>query len=106
MKWELLEDRFLPKTFPEVLDGSQQTYNRITLRFHEKVAYRVYDEFDVNQIRLETDGSLLVTAYMPEDEWLIGYLLTFGVWVEIIEPVYLKKILAERAKEIYENNKA
>ena len=106
LKWELLEDRFQPKIFPEVLDRPQQTYNRITLRFHEKVAYRVYDEFDIHQIRLEKNGSLSVTAYMPEDEWLIGYLLTFGVWVEIIEPVYLKKILAERAKEIYEKNKA
>ena len=106
LKWELLEDRFQPKTFPEVLDRYQQTYNRVTLRFHEKVAYRVYDEFDINQIQLEKNGSLLVTAYMPEDEWLVGYLLTFGVWVEIIEPVYLKKVLAARAKEIYENNKA
>ena len=88
------------------MDRDQQAFNRITLRFHEKVAYRVYDEFDINQIQLEKNGSLLVTASMPEDEWLIGYLLTFGVWVEIIEPVYLKKILAERAKEIYENNKA
>lgn len=105
LKWELLEVRFQPKTFPEVLDRDPQTYNRITLRFHEKVAYRVYDEFDIDQIRLEENGSLLVTAYMPEDEWLIGYLLTFGVWVEIIEPVYLKKILVVRAKEIYEKNK-
>ena len=33
---------------------------------------------------------------------LIGYILSFGKHVEIIEPTYLKKIVAEQAKEIYE----
>ena len=48
---------------------------------------------------------MTVTADMSQDEWLIGYLLSFGVQVEIIEPVHLKKVIAEKAKEIYEKNK-
>lgn len=39
---------------------------------------------------------------MPEDAWLIGYLLTFGTQVDIIEPLYLKEVLAEQARKIYE----
>jgi predicted DNA-binding transcriptional regulator YafY len=39
---------------------------------------------------------------MPEDEWLIGYLLSFGTQVDIIEPIYLRDIVAEQAKKIYE----
>ena len=42
---------------------------------------------------------------MPQDDWLTGYLLSFGGQVEIIEPVYLKNILAEKAKEIYKKYK-
>lgn len=38
---------------------------------------------------------------MPVDTWLTGYLLSFGAQVEIIEPKYLKGILAEQAQEIY-----
>ena len=53
---------------------------------------------DISQIRQEKNGSLSVTVYMPEDEWLLGYLLTFGVWIEIIEPIYLKRILAASEK--------
>ena len=40
---------------------------------------------------------------MPEDEWLIGFLLSFGTQVDIIEPAYLKDIVAEQAKKFMRN---
>ena len=43
---------------------------------------------------------------MPEDEWLIGYLLSFGTQADIVEPLYLKAIVAKQAKEIYEKYKS
>ena len=52
------------------------------------------------------NGDLIVTTEMPEDNWLIGYLLSFGTQVTVIEPAYLKKILSDEAKKIYEKNKA
>jgi len=66
------------------------------------MSYRVYDEFEQIQIKKTEHGKLFVSVDMPEDEWLIGYILSFGKHVEIIEPTYLKKIVAEQAKEIYE----
>ena len=48
---------------------------------------------------------MIVCAEMPVDTWLVGYLLSFGAQVEIIEPTYLKGILAAQAQEIYEKNK-
>ncbi len=39
------------------------------------------------------------------DTWLIGYLLSFGAYVEVIEPTYLKAVLAAQAQEIYKKNK-
>ena len=42
---------------------------------------------------------------MPVDTWLTGYLLSFGVQVEIIEPEYLKGVIAAQALEIYKKNK-
>ena len=47
------------------------------------------------------NGDLIVCAKMPVDSWLIGYLLSFGAQVEIIEPKYLKDVLAEQAQAIY-----
>lgn len=101
LKWKLLEEHFSPMTFPDVEETQLPAYNNITLRFSKEMAYRVYDEFDIDAVRLEENGNLVVAAAMPEDDWLTSYLLSFGAQVEIIEPAHLKKIVAEKAKEIY-----
>lgn len=105
LEWELSEEIFEPMFFPELPDIRGQEYDNIILRFSKTAAYRVYDEFDLNQIRIEKNGSLTVTADMPEDHWLTGYLLSFGGEVEIIQPLHLKDKIAAMAKEIYEKNK-
>ncbi len=70
------------------------------------MSYRVYDEFDITEISKQENGDLAVSAEMPENEWLIGYLLSFGAQVDIIEPAYLKDIVAEQAKKIYKKYKS
>lgn len=57
------------------------------------------------RVTQKENGDLIVSAEMPEDEWLIGYLLSFGAQVDIIEPAYLGDIVAEQAKKIYEKYK-
>lgn len=66
----------------------------------------MYDEFEGNEIEETENGDLIVSSEMPEDSWLIGYLLSFGTQVTVIEPAYLQKVLADEAKKIYEKNKA
>lgn len=105
MELEVLSDSFSKCTFPDLDKELEQIYNTIVLRFPKNMSYRVYDEFDKTQITRQKNGDLIVSANMPEDEWLIGYLLSLGTEVEIIEPVYLKNIVAEHAKKIYEKNK-
>lgn len=102
---ELLEGEFPPADFPDPGDALPGHYNKIKLRFPQEMAYRVYDEFEVDEIEVQEDGALVAASEMPEDGWLIGYLLSFGTQVEVIEPVYLRRILAEQAKKIYEMNK-
>ena len=102
---EVLSDSFPHQVFPELEKDLKQIYKKIVLRFSKEAAYRVYDEFDMTQIEIQTNGDFIVSAQMPEDTWLIGYLLTFGTQVDILEPAYLKEVLAEQAKLIYEKNK-
>ncbi len=102
---EILNENFSHLIFPEKNTVPQQEYNQITLRFPREMAYRVYDEFDRTEVAIQENGDLLVSAKMPEDTWLVGYLLSFGTQVEVIEPLYLKNVIAERAKQIYEKNK-
>lgn len=83
----------------------QQICPKIVLLFSKEIAYRVYDEFDETQIEHQKNGDLIASAEMPIDAWLVGYLLSFGTQVEVIEPTYLRKSLAEQVKLIYEKNK-
>ena len=102
---EILNETFQHRNFPKPTDVSEGKYRQIILRFPGKMAYRVYDEFDKTQIQRQGNGDLIASAKMPEDTWLIGYLLSFGTQVDILSPVYLKEIIAEQAKLIYEKNK-
>lgn len=99
---EILTESFCKRSFPELDETPGQAYNTIVLRFSKNMAYRVYDEFDKTWVSKNENGDFIVSVEMPEDEWLIGYLLSFGTQVDIIEPVYLRDIVAEQAKKIYE----
>ena len=103
--FEVLTEIFCKSPFPELDDTLEQCYNTIVLRFPKNMSYRVYDEFDKTMVSKKENGDLIVSAQMPEDEWLIGYLLSFGTQVDIIEPAYLKDIVAEQAQKIYEKYK-
>lgn len=104
--FRMLSDTFDKKSFPELDEMSGQVYSTIVLRFAKEISYRVYDEFDNTQISTEENGDLIVSVEMPEDEWLIGYLLSFGTQVDIVEPAHLKDIVAKQAKSIYEKYKS
>lgn len=71
------------------------------LRFPARMAFRVYDEFDESCVTPQEDGSLLVEAVFPEDQWLYGYLLSFGAGVEVLSPADLRQRLALLGREIY-----
>ena len=102
---EILDEDFIPVEFPELQDTEQNSYNKIILRFPKEMAYRVYDEFTEDEITEQENGDFIAAAYMPEDTWLIGYLLSYGVYVEVIEPAYLRKVLSDEGKKIYEKYK-
>ena len=103
---ELLDEGIEPAPLPEYQDTLDQEYEKFVFLFSKQVTYRVYDEFNPDLVQRQENGDLLVTVWMPYDEWVIGFLLSFGDLVEIIEPISLKKVIAERAKKIYEKNKS
>ena len=106
IEWKVLDEEFEPMPFPKYEEEPVQIENTIVLRFSKEMAYRVFDEFDMSQVTRLENGDLLVSAQMPEDDWLVGYLLSFGTQVDVIEPLYLREVIAKKAKEIYEKNKS
>lgn len=110
---EILQDTFPRRPFPDSWTEPAQSDHQtdhpipppIKLRFPNAMAYRVYDEFDRSEITRQENGDLIVATRLPEDSWLMSFLLSFGTQVDVMEPAYLRELLAQQAKEIYEKNK-
>jgi predicted DNA-binding transcriptional regulator YafY len=51
---------------------------------------RIYDEFEQDCIEKNEDGSFDVTVTFPENEWLYGYILSYGNCAEALEPRYIR----------------
>lgn len=105
LELEALEEGFSQLNPPGPIETFEGEYPKVTLRFPKEMSYRVYDEFDKAQIQRQENGDLIVSANMPEDPWLIGFLLSFGTRVDILSPAHLKEAVAEQAKLIYEKNR-
>ena len=95
--------RELPKDF-SITPTYKEEYNApiFVLRFSEKIAYKVYDEFQEKYIKKLDDVTLEVTFRYQLSDWTFLYLLSFGEYVEIIEPVEARNILKEKAKKIFD----
>jgi len=42
----------------------------------------------------------MIHISIPEDEWLYGFLLSFGHRIKIMAPLYIRDIIQKRALEI------
>ena len=90
----------------EIQQDETQTESRplveLKVCFNEKVLNRFYDTFDGDCISRNDDGSYDLSITMPEDEWIYGYILSFGNNAEAIGPDHIREIIKARAKEILE----
>jgi predicted DNA-binding transcriptional regulator YafY len=77
----------------------------LKLNMAQRLAFRVYDEFDRNSIIPQPDGSLLVEVDFPLDNWVVGYLFSFGTDIKVLEPADLRQHLAEYAQTIAAHHK-
>lgn len=76
---------------------------RLVLEIDKKIAYRVYDEFDEQSIQTTADGNFIVTVEFPFNDWLIGYILSFGTYAKVLEPSVIKEEIIERLKKSLDN---
>lgn len=47
------------------------------------------------------DGRLMVRAHLPENNWLYGFLLSFGTGLEVLSPPHIRAVLKDIAGGIY-----
>jgi len=46
------------------------------------------------------DGCLIARTRMPEDGWMYGYILSYGAFVEVLEPPHIRDIIKSAAGQI------
>ncbi|MGP5428008.1 helix-turn-helix transcriptional regulator [Enterococcus malodoratus] len=93
-------ERSLPKDF-SLADSTYETdYSTFKLLFLPEMSYRLFDEFQEQQVERCSNGNYLVTVQYPLNEWTYHRLLSFGPYVEILEPVEARKELKKRALKI------
>ncbi len=71
----------------------------LKLRFQPEDLYRVYDDYDQERITRNADGTYDVTVTFAEDEWVYGYIMSFGNYVEVLEPPRIRDIVRERMQK-------
>ena len=105
----MLDVLMTPETFPEKdleeLPESEpakktQSWIDVYLKISAQGAYRVYDEFDENNITKNKDGSFNVTASLPDNPWLIRYILSFGADIEVLAPQNVRGMFLKELGEI------
>lgn len=77
----------------------REAYNtqvKLTLKISSEGAYRVYDDFEEENIIRNKDGSFTVTVSMPSGEWIYNYLFSFGTTLEVIAPQSIRKEISIR----------
>lgn len=90
---EILSDTYSHKIIiPSVVVKQIEIENTIPvfLKFEKELAFRVYDEF-TEDITEDKQGNLYVKTNLPDNDMLYSYILSFGSYVEVLEPIEIRE---------------
>lgn len=79
---------------------ASQAVVTLKLKINGALLYRIYDEFEEEQVARCEDGSFIATVSYPEDDWVYGYILSFGDMAEVLEPAHIREIIASKLKNM------
>ena len=75
----------------------------LELEIDKAMTYRVYDEFESKEITKKEDGNFIIKVKYPENEWVYGYILSFGEYAKVLNPGYAKNIIKDKLQKILKN---
>ena len=73
------------------------------LEINKAMTYRVYDEFESKEITKKQDGNFIIKVKYPENEWVYGYILSFGEYAKVLNPGYAKNIIKDKLQKTLKN---
>lgn len=101
----IISDETFIRKLPEIQLESKSIHNNndivnLKLKICSSQSYRVYDEFDYDQITINDDNTFTVSASYPQGEWVYSYILSFGPDATVLEPEYVRNIIKGRLNEM------
>ena len=100
---KILEETFkrqLPKSTEKKLDIKTV---KLELEIKKEMSYRVYDEFRKENINQKENGDFIIKVEYPENDWVYGYILSFGEHIKVISPEYVKNRIKEKLQKSIKN---
>lgn len=97
---EVLDIHFEPEVVGKVLPKGSHMYSggkkniSVVLEISQEMAFRAYEELE--NIVVADDGTLLCSIEVSDINWFISYVLSYGSYIRVVEPLDLKeKIMVE-----------
>lgn len=98
----LLDETFPPRALPQDPPVPGSPALSLKLWIDASQAYRVWDEFDEEQIQRQPDGSFIVSPTYPPGEWVFGMILSYGEHAQVLEPEPLRREIEARIRQMAE----
>ena len=73
---------------------------RVKALFEPDAKWRLVEEFGPRCFEMQEDGRLLFQMDYTDEDSLVGWLLTFGSGVEVLEPEAVREKLLQTAEKI------
>lgn len=95
-------DEDFEREIPDIhYDDTVKEGTEVILRISPKMEYRVYDEF--TEFERDNDGYFIVRVNFPVDEWLFGYIMSFGEYAEVVSPEWIRSGLKKKIEKVLKN---
>lgn len=96
---------FNPDTHPPYNDdlqhmGDARPRTLFVLRFAPSARGRITDYYNPDSLHFMPDGTIMGFFPFPEDEWVYGWILSFGPLVEILEPPHARQRIKELVQSL------
>ncbi|WNS41639.1 YafY family protein [Paenibacillus sp. MMS20-IR301] len=80
-------------------DGWKEPQNTeaLTLHFPAWGKHLAEEYFDSEELQPDGSGGYRLTVHYPENDWLLGFLLSFGTALEVLAPEHIRRRLGELA---------
>jgi predicted DNA-binding transcriptional regulator YafY len=85
----------------ELQYAEHEKWINVKLKISQDGAYKAYEEFNEEAVSKNQDGSLIVDTILPDNKWLISYLLSFGDYVEVLEPQQICDEIYRQSEKIF-----